>query len=190
MMTRGPSRRRWWKATPARGCVSSLFAARTSPHCGARTDMPRVAGLQHSRGWHRASHRHYAMAQILLRRVYRAEGIQYTCYRRCVSLWPRAPIPPTHPRASPCVQCTVLRDSFFRDGHATQRGELARGSGYEILQTGTLCGSCQTACAIIMTLRPSSLATLPRCTSVYCTSACTLCAPILLSDWEVLAFST
>ena len=81
--------------------------------------MPRVAGLQHSRGWHRASHRHYAMAQILLRRVYRAEGIQYTCYRRCVSLWPRAPIPPTHPRASPCVQCTVLRDSFFRDEHAT-----------------------------------------------------------------------
>ena len=75
MMTRRPSRRRWLRATPARWCVLFLFAARASPYCGAGNDMPRVAVLQHSRGWRRASHRHYAMAQILLRRVHRAEGI-------------------------------------------------------------------------------------------------------------------
>ena len=134
--------------TPAAEPCLLRAAVETSPPRGSApvlTSEPACApGLQqHPHGWRRASLRHYAMSQILLRRVHRAEGGRAAAAAASAH-GPSVRAPQTDRATRRPAQCTVLLAASFSGGAATQRGEPARGGGDEILlilQIGRLCGT-------------------------------------------------
>lgn len=101
--------------------ASHLCLLRARLHTAAPGLTCRVSGHQHSRGWSRASHRHYAMAQILLRRVHRAEGICLLS-PMCLPLAPHVHTTHSPSRVNPHAVHGVARFVFQRwTCHATRR---------------------------------------------------------------------